>query len=171
MRANPLFRDGRSLEKAIEEIQKVPWSGSCEESEKPVWRLKAPFPPIEVMKWRCKLRDEATGRPLVDPATGGELLDAEDKWYTLDNRRLYCLQKVAASLWPDRAVAEVCCLPPGLRGSLRRERWVKPVGYGPALLEGAQPTASCFSLVLQARHCTIPKKQTQGHRVIDCYCA
>ena len=40
-------------------------------------------------------------------------LGAEDRWFTLDNRRLYCLQKVAVSLWPDRAVAEVCCLPLG----------------------------------------------------------
>ena len=40
-------------------------------------------------------------------------LGAEDRWFTLDNRSLYCLQKVAVSLWPDRAVAEVCCLPLG----------------------------------------------------------
>lgn len=49
-------------------------------------------------------------------------LGAEDRWFTLDNRRLYCLQKVAVSLWPDRAVAQVCCLPLG--------PWLKKWGAG-----------------------------------------
>ena len=40
------------------------------------WHLEAPFPPIEVMRWRCKLRDDATGRPLVDPKTGEQFLDS-----------------------------------------------------------------------------------------------
>ncbi|CAL1160787.1 unnamed protein product, partial [Cladocopium goreaui] len=137
MRANPHFRDGRSLDKAIEEIEKVPWSGSSpKDADKPVWLLKAPFPPIEVMKWRCKLRDEATGRPLVDPQTGGELLDAEDRWFTLDNRRLYCLQKVAVSLWPDRAVAEVCCLPSTKVTKMRQLKKFRTLDRGCTILVG-----------------------------------
>jgi len=136
MRANPHFRDGQSLDKAIKEIEKVPWNGSSFESEKPVWLLKAPFPPIEVMKWRCKLRDEATGRPLVDPKTGGELLDSEDRWFTLDNRRLYCLQKVAVSVWPDRAVAEVCCLPPESLTKIRQLKKFRTLDRGCGILVG-----------------------------------
>ena len=86
LRANVQFRDGGSLEAAIGSIEARPAGGQ--------WLLQAPFPPIEVIRWRCKLRDEVTGRPLLD-ATGTELLDQEERWYTLDNRRLYCLQKVS----------------------------------------------------------------------------
>lgn len=40
-------------------------------------RLEAPFPPIEVLRWRCKLRDETTGRPLLDDR-GREMFEQED---------------------------------------------------------------------------------------------
>jgi len=137
MRARSQFRDGRLVQTAIEEIQPVrhpsakevavegggAGDGPVTESSKleEVWRLEAPFPPIEVLHWRCKLRDEQTGRPRIDPKTGGECYD-EHRWFTLDNRRLYCLQKVAASLHPARAVIDVVELPPG---SLTRARQIK----------------------------------------------
>lgn len=110
-RARQVFRDSRPLSEAIGLIR----VDSALKSESTDLRsLKAPFPPIQVIQWRCKMRDEATGRPLVDPATGGELIDAEDRWFSLDNRRLYCLQKAAAAYWPDRVMVEVVKLPPGL---------------------------------------------------------
>jgi len=72
--------------------------------------LKAPFPPIEVMKWRCKLR-EADGTPKVDLNTGLELYSHEERWFTFDNRRLCCLQRAAAAVWPDEALCEVVEVP------------------------------------------------------------
>ncbi|CAJ1352958.1 unnamed protein product [Effrenium voratum] len=142
MRANPLFRDGRSLDEAVQQIKPVRWksvgsSASGAKDETPVWLLKAPFPPIEVMKWRCKLRDES-GRPLVDPETGGELIDSEDKWFTLDNRRLYCLQKVAVSLWPERAVAEVARLPPTAVHKVRQLKKFRTLDRGCSIMVGSR---------------------------------
>jgi len=72
--------------------------------------LKAPFPPIEVMKWRCKLR-ESDGTPKVDSNTGLELYSHEERWFTFDNRRLCCLQRAAAALWPVKALCEVVEIP------------------------------------------------------------
>ncbi|CAK0886782.1 unnamed protein product, partial [Prorocentrum cordatum] len=66
------------------------------------WLLKPPFPEIEVIQWRCKLREE-DGTVSVD-AAGNELY-GEREWYTLDNRRLYCLQKAATARHP----AQVRC--------------------------------------------------------------
>jgi len=119
-RASPEFRDGRLIEETVQLIQAV----RCEDGtqEPATWRLEAPFPAIEILQWRCKLRDDQTGRPRLDPKTGGELYDRETKWFTLDNRRLYCLQRVAAKLWPDKAVVDVVELP---SGPLTRARQLK----------------------------------------------
>jgi len=54
---------------------------------------RSPFPNIEIIRWYQ--RDELSSE-----------FDA-DHWFTLDNRRLYCLQRVAASLWPQRVAAVV----------------------------------------------------------------
>ncbi|CAK0906659.1 unnamed protein product [Prorocentrum cordatum] len=93
MKMRHLFGDGRRIAEAIQAIRQVP----CTEEESAAhagakWRLEFPFPPIEVVRWRCKLRDN-TGRPRLDPDTGEELYDSEENWFTLDNRRLYCLQE------------------------------------------------------------------------------
>ena len=97
-------------------------------------RLEAPFPSIEVMPWRCKLRDGATGRPRIDPATGGELYDAEDHLFALDNRRLYCLQKAAAAVWPARVLVDVVELPPGVPSSVRQLKKFRTLNRGQSIL-------------------------------------
>lgn len=61
------------------------------------WLLQPPFPGIEVIQWRCKIRAE-DGSLKVDEQ-GCELY-GEREWYSLDNRRLYCLQRAAAALHP-----------------------------------------------------------------------
>lgn len=101
-----VFADGRPIEDAVELV--CPVSRPADEAElyDAPWRLEAPFPPIEVLRWRCKLRDETTGRPLLDEA-GREVFEESESWFTLDNRRLYCLQKVAARLWPERCTVDV----------------------------------------------------------------
>lgn len=72
-----------------------------------------PFPRIEVTKWRCKLR-EADGSPKLDPSTGLELYSHEERWFSFDNRRLYCLQKAAAAVYPAEVRCEVVEIPPTL---------------------------------------------------------
>lgn len=72
-----------------------------------------PFPRIEVTKWRCKLR-EPDGSPKLDPQTGLELYSHEERWFSFDNRRLYCLQKAAAALWPREVRCEVIEIPTNL---------------------------------------------------------
>eukprot|EP00933_Yihiella_yeosuensis_P071093 TRINITY_DN79291_c0_g1_i1.p1 TRINITY_DN79291_c0_g1~~TRINITY_DN79291_c0_g1_i1.p1 ORF type:complete len:342 (-),score=68.68 TRINITY_DN79291_c0_g1_i1:152-1177(-) len=100
-----VFQDGQFLADSAELVvaHPLPKGSECEAK----WLLQAPFPPIEVVRWTCKLRDESTGRPMIDPHTGDAMYDTEDRWYTLDNRRLYCLQRAAAKLYPDRCVADV----------------------------------------------------------------
>lgn len=117
-RARHEFRDGRSLSEAMDLMTAI----RCEEDGSPQWRLEAPFPPITILPWRCKLRNEHTGRPLIDPKSGGELYDSVDRFFSLDNRRLYCLQLAASKLWPEPVVIETRELPPG---PLRRVRELK----------------------------------------------
>lgn len=133
-RARQVFRDGRPLSEAIGLIQVEPATKSESSNSR---RVKAPFPPIQVIQWRCKMRDEATGRPLIDPATGGELIDAEDRWFSLDNRRLYCLQKAASAYWPDRLMVEVVKLPPGLTGTRQLKKFRTNDG-GQSILMGSR---------------------------------
>eukprot|EP00448_Togula_jolla_P004866 CAMPEP_0170601970 /NCGR_PEP_ID=MMETSP0224-20130122/18143_1 /TAXON_ID=285029 /ORGANISM="Togula jolla, Strain CCCM 725" /LENGTH=342 /DNA_ID=CAMNT_0010926781 /DNA_START=86 /DNA_END=1115 /DNA_ORIENTATION=- len=116
------FQDNRLLSETISEIKVVPKVATDSDSDAPrdengalqdYLLLDAPFPQIEVTKWRCKLRD-ADGTPKMDPDTGLDLYSEEEMWFTLDNRRLYCLQKAAVKLWPQKARCEVIALPQAL---------------------------------------------------------
>lgn len=102
-----VFADSRLIEDAVGLVQAVRRSPEEAELYDAPWRLETPFPPIEVLRWRCKLRDDATGRPQTDTETGAELFDSEENWFTLDNRRLYCLQRAALQLLPERCTADV----------------------------------------------------------------
>lgn len=84
-----------------------------EEAAKDWMLLWHPFPRIEVTKWRCKLR-EPDGSPKLDPNTGLELYSHEERWFSFDNRRLYCLQKRAAAVWPRQVRCEVVEIPTNL---------------------------------------------------------
>eukprot|EP00439_Symbiodinium_sp_Y106_P034939 s4153_g4.t1 len=79
------FQDGRLVESTVPEIVAAP-SGSADYDI----ILKAPFPNIEILRWHA-------------PDSG----DKEEQWYTLDNRRLYCLQRMAVENWPKRVAAVV----------------------------------------------------------------
>lgn len=100
------FQDGRPLDLAVESISSSRISpknddlrlkefGVPEESD--WWLLQPEFPEIEVIQWRIKLRKE-DGTQLFDEE--GNELYGEREWYTMDNRRLYCLQKAAVALHP-----------------------------------------------------------------------
>eukprot|EP00930_Biecheleria_cincta_P085009 TRINITY_DN74429_c0_g1_i1.p1 TRINITY_DN74429_c0_g1~~TRINITY_DN74429_c0_g1_i1.p1 ORF type:complete len:291 (+),score=48.89 TRINITY_DN74429_c0_g1_i1:63-935(+) len=134
-RARQVFRDGRPLSEALGLIQV---DSTLKSDNTDVRHLKFPFPPIQVIQWRCKMRDEATGRPLVDAATGGELIDAEDRWFSLDNRRLYCLQKAAAAYWPDRVMVDVVKLPSSIKAHARQLKKFRTNDGGQTILMGSR---------------------------------
>jgi hypothetical protein len=105
----PEFQDGRPVSDSVAEvghellgplqqldIRDLQMFGAPTETED-WWLLVPPFPDIEVIQWRCKLREE-DGSVSLD-AAGNELY-GEKEWYTLDNRRLYCLQKAATARYP-----------------------------------------------------------------------
>eukprot|EP00930_Biecheleria_cincta_P015894 TRINITY_DN130_c0_g3_i1.p1 TRINITY_DN130_c0_g3~~TRINITY_DN130_c0_g3_i1.p1 ORF type:complete len:568 (-),score=93.55 TRINITY_DN130_c0_g3_i1:235-1938(-) len=83
----PKFKDGRELEDSIHQIQSKPGADGYD------FLLEAPFPTIEIIRWAQFDTESAEA-------------DA-DHWFTLDNRRLYCLQRVAVSLWPKKCAVRV----------------------------------------------------------------
>lgn len=101
----PEFQDGRSIDAAVGCIGSRrfdPRDGfedlGCPQKSS-WWLLSQPFPMIEVIQWRIKLREE-DGCQVVDD--DGNELYGEREWYTLDNRRLYCLQRAAVALYPKQ---------------------------------------------------------------------
>mmetsp|Transcript_115197 Transcript_115197/g.246178 ORF Transcript_115197/g.246178 Transcript_115197/m.246178 type:complete len:389 (-) Transcript_115197:29-1195(-) len=99
-RIRPTFQDGRLVERSLQQIEALPWP--LDDSYDVF--LSAPFPPIEIIRWRPKLRTE-DGSTRVDE--DGMILFGESCWFTFDNRRLYCLQVAAAKVWPRRVAAIV----------------------------------------------------------------
>lgn len=115
----PKFTDGRSVDDAVKLIRAVPWkdtgaaggleargevqgeagAGIAEEVE-----LQVPFPNIQAVRWCPKLRD-GQGKPLTD-GQGGNRMGAEGL-FTVDNRRLYALQRAAVTQWPKRCTVPV----------------------------------------------------------------
>lgn len=136
MRAKQEFRDGRLVDDAVKQIEAVPLKESGCGGRKQ-WLLKAPFPPIEVLQWRCKLRDES-GRPMVDEGTGGEIWDSQDRVFTLDNRRLYCYQRAAVELWPDEVFVDVVELPPQSLSRMRQVRKFRTLDCGQSVHVGGR---------------------------------
>eukprot|EP00929_Paragymnodinium_shiwhaense_P100934 TRINITY_DN6363_c0_g3_i1.p1 TRINITY_DN6363_c0_g3~~TRINITY_DN6363_c0_g3_i1.p1 ORF type:complete len:426 (-),score=119.66 TRINITY_DN6363_c0_g3_i1:298-1575(-) len=90
------------------------------------WLLKPPFPEIEVIRWRCKLRKE-DGSIKTDDS--GMELYGPSEWYTLDNRRLYCLQKAAAKLHPAQVRCSVIVIKQE-EGNCREFRKFRTVDLG-----------------------------------------
>lgn len=102
------FQDGRSLQTALEGVEEKDIHFDGEEAV----LLLPPFPRIEVTRWRCKLRDE-DGAAKVDE-NGLELYSQEERWFSFDNRRLWCLQRAAARRWPKKVYCEVFEISPTL---------------------------------------------------------
>lgn len=100
-RIRPTFQDGRVVERTLQQIEAIPWP--LEDNAYDLL-LHVPFPPIEIIRWRPKLREE-DGRTLVDE--DGATMMGETCWFTFDNRRLYCLQAAAAKQWPRQSAAVV----------------------------------------------------------------
>lgn len=97
----PKFKDGRKLEESIREVQTRSGEHGYD------FILEAPFPSIEIIRWS---------------QFDAEAAEADgDHWFTLDNRRLYCLQHVAASLWPKKCAVCVEVLYAACHGVKRKD--------------------------------------------------
>lgn len=92
------FRDGRDLESSLKSIRTLPDTGEYDVI------LVAPFPPIIITQ------------DTIDAGSDTE----RSAWFSLDNRRLYCLQRAALGLWPCRVGAIVRILS---EESLSSWRW------------------------------------------------
>lgn len=120
-RIRPEFQDSRLLCESLTDIEVtplVPGAASADveatpqedDDGSPLQLLRPPFPRIEVTRWRCKLR-AADGSARIDPVTGLELYAEQERWFSFDNRRLYCLQKAAVKSWPSKVRCEVVVVP------------------------------------------------------------
>jgi len=84
-RIRTTFKDGYDVEATIKEIATVAGVDDYD------LILEAPFPCIEIIRW----------------SANGRRAGREDHWFTFDNRRLYCLQRLAAEHWPKRVAIAV----------------------------------------------------------------
>lgn len=100
------FRDGHQVEATMEEIKAEPGTGQYD------LVLRVPFPHIEIIRWRIPRYGVGRVKGQSSKEGGAE---AREHWFTLDNRRLYCLQRAAVALWPKRvaAVVEILYADPG----------------------------------------------------------
>jgi len=133
-----MFWNGNLLSDVAPLVQTV----RCSDAEEAIlgarWKVVAPFPAIMVFRWRCKLRDDRTGRPKVDQQTGATLYDSEEHLFTLDNRRLYCLQLAASRVWPEPCVIDVSQLPPGPPQHMYEMKKLKTMDCGKSILIGSR---------------------------------
>jgi len=115
-----VFADGKLIADSVKQVRPIRRTEEEQSIYGAPYRLEAPFPPIEVLRFRCKLRDETTGRPLLDPVTKREMFEKEESWFTLDNRRLYCLQRIAVQLLPERCTVDTIA-------EIRKERRLREI--------------------------------------------
>eukprot|EP00933_Yihiella_yeosuensis_P064405 TRINITY_DN67773_c0_g1_i1.p1 TRINITY_DN67773_c0_g1~~TRINITY_DN67773_c0_g1_i1.p1 ORF type:complete len:327 (+),score=43.89 TRINITY_DN67773_c0_g1_i1:71-1051(+) len=92
----PLFSDGKSVDDAMKAIRVI---GEGKDAF-----LEPPFPDIEAVRWCPKLRD-GEGKPILD--SNGEERRGVEGLFTLDNRRLYALQRAAVSQYPRKCRIKV----------------------------------------------------------------
>eukprot|EP00929_Paragymnodinium_shiwhaense_P014726 TRINITY_DN122684_c0_g1_i1.p1 TRINITY_DN122684_c0_g1~~TRINITY_DN122684_c0_g1_i1.p1 ORF type:complete len:748 (-),score=218.16 TRINITY_DN122684_c0_g1_i1:205-2373(-) len=144
MKMRHLFGDGRRVADTVPEITVVKCSKDEQAEYKATYKLEVPFPFIEVIRWRCKLRDEKTGRPIVNPKTGEEMFDSQEEWFTLDNRRLYCLQEAALRIWPERCVAPVSVIISGPHHYMRELRKFRTLDLGKSINIGSKSDKVAF---------------------------
>jgi len=137
MKMRHLFSDGRRVAGTVDQITKVRIPEAERANHGAQWKLQVPFPTIEIIRWRAKLRDEDTFRPKVDSATGEEMLDSRAHWFTLDNRRLYTLQEAALTVWPERAVVEVAEVKTGPQANVGELRKFRTLDRGRSIKIGS----------------------------------
>lgn len=95
------FRDGREVEASIQEIKFLPGGAGYDVI------LSAPFPEIEIIRWEAPHHQHLSTE---SPCEACQLEKGNcqcEHWFTLDNRRLYCLQRAALALWPQHVAVVV----------------------------------------------------------------
>lgn len=97
-RINPSFSDGSGFEAAIAACRERPLNPADLSAVEEEVLLEAPFPALEVIRFRARMRDP-DGKTVKNPVSGDALL-GESRWFTFDNRRLHCLQRAALERWP-----------------------------------------------------------------------
>lgn len=141
----PIFQNGMELERTISEIKTKPGSGSYDVI------LDTPFHAIEIVRWHK--RDLSAEEP------------EGMHWLTFDNRRLYCLQRAATALWPQRVGVAVQALYAATNGYERKDNSMTAgrrvsIGHSPKLLtdrwdwrsaipDKSEAAAAAFDLVAQ----------------------
>eukprot|EP00927_Polykrikos_kofoidii_P052048 TRINITY_DN45810_c0_g1_i1.p1 TRINITY_DN45810_c0_g1~~TRINITY_DN45810_c0_g1_i1.p1 ORF type:complete len:344 (+),score=62.99 TRINITY_DN45810_c0_g1_i1:97-1128(+) len=104
----PRFSDGQGVDEALSQIRYVDDDASPNDVEGGGdLKLEPPFPTIEAALWSPKLRD-GDGKPLLD-ANGVERL-GEEALFSLDNRRLFVLQRAAVTRYPRRCKTAVAVI-------------------------------------------------------------
>mmetsp|Transcript_129476 Transcript_129476/g.360670 ORF Transcript_129476/g.360670 Transcript_129476/m.360670 type:complete len:343 (-) Transcript_129476:196-1224(-) len=101
----PRFADGRSVDDTVGQIR-VAGARPCRRLEEGVQEerlaLEPPFPMMEAVRWCPKLRD-GHGKPLADEQ--GNHRRGPEGLFSVDNRRLYALQRAAVAQYPRQ-----CCV-------------------------------------------------------------
>jgi hypothetical protein len=125
-RVRPEFQDGRLLDDSFE---------ACQATESPIEGydccIIAPFPPIEIVRWRPRVHHDDGA---LEYNEEGSTTLGEETWYTLDNRRLVCLQRKAAEVWP-----KVACVPVVVLDELPKQsaaRKFRSLDYGKSVRIG-----------------------------------
>jgi len=95
------FRDGRELEASISEITSLPGRAGYDVI------LSAPFPEIEIIRWEAPHHEHLSTRSPCLACQRERRKHQREHWFTLDNRRLYCLQRAALALWPQHVAVVV----------------------------------------------------------------
>jgi hypothetical protein len=139
-----LFGDGRRVADSVPVITLERCTKAEAAQYNATWKMSAPFPTIEIVRWHCKLRDERTGKAKIDAKTGEELYDEQERWFTLDNRRLYCLQQAAVSFLPDTCVADVAEIRLGLTSRTRGLRKFRTLDLGRSIRIGSRADSVAF---------------------------
>jgi hypothetical protein len=132
-RVRPEFQDGRPIEWTYKQInisEKDITNSEIENNDYDCF-IRAPFPPIEIVRWKPREIDDMG--ELVLAADGSSVL-GEEVWYTLDNRRLVCLQRAAVSMWPKIACCAVVVMDELPKQSVARK--FRSVDYGATIRIG-----------------------------------
>jgi len=95
------FRDGREVEASITEITSLPGRADYDVI------LNAPFPVIEILRWEAPNHVHPSARSPCLACEREKKNHRCEHWFTLDNRRLYCLQRAALALWPQHVAVVV----------------------------------------------------------------
>jgi len=103
----PRFTDGKSVDDAVKQIQVVSDRRVISDDvpqDEDYLVMETPFPTMEAVRWSPKLRD-GQGRPLLDEH--GDQRRGSQGLFSVDNRRLYALQRAAVAHYPRRCLVEV----------------------------------------------------------------